>query len=301
MKADDPCAKHSRFVESSYVFGIVQIISVMRFTTAKQVDDYLSGDRIKCLLCGRSFKMLSTHIWQKHDMSVDDYREEFGIPWSRSLTGQATRALKAKISTENFNKNPALYRENLAQGNAASKGVENRKQTEVVKNARADLARNLMPERLVNSEVFDDFIDAIKAGQTRLEFCESTGFPSNHVYKYMANHPKEVRRYRRACRANSFAWQLRNGTLNRHATPTGRFARKVKMLWLRGHTDDKIADELDVERASVTYWTQQYRIEDVRALYDKNMSDEEIAQNTPYRRDHVAKITRKWRLADAEI
>jgi len=273
----------------------------MRFTTAKQVDDYLAGDRVKCLICGRSFKMLSAHIWQKHDMSADDYREEFGIPWSRSLSGKATQALKAKISTENFNKNPKLYRENLSKGNAASHGVENRPQTEVVKNDRAERARSLMPERLVNAAVFESFISAIKAGQTRLEFCEGNGYKSNHLYKYMANHPKEGARYRRACRANAFAWQSRNGTLNRHATPTGRFARRVKTLWLKGHADEAIAAELDVERASVTYWTQRYRIEDVRALYDKGMSDEQIANATPYRRDHVAKITRKWREKSAEI
>jgi len=57
------------------------------FSSIEDVREYLSGDRVVCLLCGRSYKVLSSHLKAKHDMTTDEYRERYRIPWSYGLCG----------------------------------------------------------------------------------------------------------------------------------------------------------------------------------------------------------------------
>jgi hypothetical protein len=61
------------------------------FKTASDVERYFSGKTIKCLICGRRFQRLWFHLATKHDMSADEYRSLFGLPWSRGLTSAASR------------------------------------------------------------------------------------------------------------------------------------------------------------------------------------------------------------------
>jgi ROS/MUCR transcriptional regulator protein len=62
------------------------------FRTAEEVDQYFAGDRIKCLICGMQFRRLWAHLAAKHKTSVDDYRVQFGLPWTRGLTSSASNA-----------------------------------------------------------------------------------------------------------------------------------------------------------------------------------------------------------------
>jgi hypothetical protein len=70
--------------------------------TADEVDAYFSGDTITCLLCGRGLRRLASHLPAIHQVSEDDYRKMYGLPWSRGLTSADSRArysasVKAKI------------------------------------------------------------------------------------------------------------------------------------------------------------------------------------------------------------
>ena len=62
------------------------------FRTRKEIERYFGGKTIKCLICGRRFQRLGFHLATKHDMSADDYRGRFGLPWSRGLTSAASRS-----------------------------------------------------------------------------------------------------------------------------------------------------------------------------------------------------------------
>jgi DNA-directed RNA polymerase subunit RPC12/RpoP len=56
-----------------------------------EVREYLAGDRIQCLVCGEEFKRLQFKHLALHEMTADDYRETFGIPWKYSLTSAPSR------------------------------------------------------------------------------------------------------------------------------------------------------------------------------------------------------------------
>lgn len=61
-----------------------------RFNSTTEVKNYLAGDRIQCLLCGRSFKSMSKHL-TTHGVSPRDYKHRFGIPLTYGLTSEESR------------------------------------------------------------------------------------------------------------------------------------------------------------------------------------------------------------------
>jgi hypothetical protein len=69
------------------------------FQTMEEVDDYLSGSAITCLVCHRRLQRLDRHVQIMHDMSASAYRERFGIPGRRTLTSAASRARSSIVMT----------------------------------------------------------------------------------------------------------------------------------------------------------------------------------------------------------
>jgi len=61
-----------------------------KFESLKEVKQYLEGDKIACLLCGRLFANLGCHVVKMHDMSCDEYRELYGIPYTFGLVSSDT-------------------------------------------------------------------------------------------------------------------------------------------------------------------------------------------------------------------
>ena len=69
------------------------------FQTLAEVRDYVSGDRIQCLVCGKYYRRLQFMHLLQHNMNADDYRQTFGIPWSVSLTSAPSREASGKLMT----------------------------------------------------------------------------------------------------------------------------------------------------------------------------------------------------------
>ena len=69
---------------------------VAKFKTKVAVDDYLSGDEIHCLLCGKPLKTLFSHLYWKHNrLKIDDYKKMFGLPLSYGVVAKTTSLLMA--------------------------------------------------------------------------------------------------------------------------------------------------------------------------------------------------------------
>jgi hypothetical protein len=69
------------------------------FQTMAEVDEYLSGNTIECLICAKSFQRLNRHLQYVHNIAPDDYRRRFGIPFKRSLTSVPSRAKSGSAMT----------------------------------------------------------------------------------------------------------------------------------------------------------------------------------------------------------
>ena len=65
------------------------------FRSRKQVSEYFAGDKIECLLCHKTFKAIGgQHLKKKHGISAREYKQKFGLPFSRGLDSDATSAKK---------------------------------------------------------------------------------------------------------------------------------------------------------------------------------------------------------------
>jgi hypothetical protein len=56
--------------------------------TLAEMEDYYEHDLMTCLYCGNEFSMLWQHLRGAHDVTVDEYKLEFGLPFSKGLTGK---------------------------------------------------------------------------------------------------------------------------------------------------------------------------------------------------------------------
>ena len=90
-----------------------------KFKTMDEVSQYFSGHEVECLECGKYYKHLGTHVVRTHNMSCDDYREKYGIPWYRGLASKEYSEKQSVISKNNFKdgKLPILCnKDNLEKG-----------------------------------------------------------------------------------------------------------------------------------------------------------------------------------------
>jgi|6_EtaG_2_1085325.scaffolds.fasta_scaffold57423_1 hypothetical protein len=68
------------------------------FTEPQDVWDYLAGEgqygaepgKILCLLCGKAYRSVGIHL-RTHDISPDEYRDRYGLPWSIGLASPDCR------------------------------------------------------------------------------------------------------------------------------------------------------------------------------------------------------------------
>jgi hypothetical protein len=77
------------------------------FTTEAELNAYFAGDKLVCLECGRSLKMLCAHLTRVHGITSDMYRERHGIPWTRGLTGNGTKEKKRDAAAKSGNLRPS--------------------------------------------------------------------------------------------------------------------------------------------------------------------------------------------------
>ena len=69
------------------------------FDSINEIREYLSGDLVTCLRCGRQYKGLASHLKRVHEMTADEYREFYGIPWTYGLVCGETSGLISENST----------------------------------------------------------------------------------------------------------------------------------------------------------------------------------------------------------
>jgi len=64
----------------------------------EEIRSYFAGDKITCLRCGKSYRVISVHLRLVHSLTADDYKGMYGLPWSRGLSSSASKG-RRKSST----------------------------------------------------------------------------------------------------------------------------------------------------------------------------------------------------------
>ena len=71
-------------------------------TPAMTLKKAFQNDNVSCLICGKTgFKTLTRHLRQAHEMKPGQYRKQFNIPSSQSLTAKSYSESRRKAANKN--------------------------------------------------------------------------------------------------------------------------------------------------------------------------------------------------------
>lgn len=79
--------------------------SEKKFANTQEVEAYFATRRLECLLCGRTFLNLGTHL-KMHDMRPIEYCKRFNLPFSRGLTVKALKVQSSLSQRRRIERNP---------------------------------------------------------------------------------------------------------------------------------------------------------------------------------------------------
>lgn len=225
-----------------------------KFQSREDLEEYLSGDRITCLLCGRSFKSLNTHL-KIHDTNEAEYKETFDIPWRTGLQSAATKARRDSAAQERLKRPGERARLDSIRKQNASKRIE------AAKNARpkAGFLIEEYTDRAIGihgkSELFDKqaYLNALEDGMTMREAAKHLGYGMTAVHRYKSEDPAFAEMVRRTIEAQPFSVQARGEALGE------RFERELRKLFDQGYSDHEAAHKLGVTAMTCNRRTKAWR------------------------------------------
>ena len=58
-------------------------------------------DAIRCLICGKKYIKVCSHVWQRHGMNNREYKKKFGFDRKKGLVAKEYHDRKSKMVFEN--------------------------------------------------------------------------------------------------------------------------------------------------------------------------------------------------------
>ncbi len=170
-------------------------IEPTKFSKA-EIDQYFSGDRIQCLVCGKTYRRLALHL-AIHSLTEDDYRELYGLPWRRGLCGtdafQAySAAVKLRIE-EGFM--PPCNSQDRAKAYEAIRLRGCRTQPFHIEVARQNIAQSNGREVWPNT-MFQEIVRRVLTTRTVPNVCTDDDVPGTSWFRdYCRKHPVEKQQF----------------------------------------------------------------------------------------------------------
>ncbi|BCS54319.1 MucR family transcriptional regulator [Geobacter sp. SVR] len=101
--------------------GVVEEAGAAPAVPAITLKKAFQNDQVTCMICGKSgFKTLTRHLKQAHDLKPGQYRKQFNIPASQSLTAKNYSEARRQAANEN---NLAANLEKARAARAAKKSA----------------------------------------------------------------------------------------------------------------------------------------------------------------------------------
>jgi|GEM_PF-2171876 len=226
-----------------------------KFENRDQLEEYLSGDRITCLLCGRSFKALASHIKLIHGVGEAEYKDRFGIPWRTGLQSAATTKKKVAAGKRKMELPGERERMERIRKESQAKRIEASK----TQRAKAAFLVDEYTDRAIGvhgkTELFDKraFLTALEAGMTMREAAKHVGYSLSAIHEHKRRDPAFSEMVSQTLETQSFADQARGQALGE------RFERALRKLFDQGYSDKDAAHKLGVTAMTCNRRTKPWR------------------------------------------
>lgn len=167
-----------------------------KIETLAELELYLSGAKIACLLCGKEFKMLGRHLGRSHAISARQYKEDFNIPVTRSLSCADLREQKRQIMKKTWAENPKMegVRESLKANISRLDGTKHKTKSSIpskVTKARAAVLKQLQSDTIrirFRAVYMEKIAEAILADVTLYTVYKKT----HQVYAFAERNPDDI-------------------------------------------------------------------------------------------------------------
>lgn len=217
------------------------------FKTMEEVDAYFHQDTLVCLLCGKECHSLHKHVSGAHELSADDYKELYDIPWRRGLISRTLREKQAAIMNQQRADGILPYAPSPEHIEKLRDSVKNRRPiTQAARHfySQHALAEHGRTERWGKKDM-EEYLRRIKSGRTIMEVEKDQDMPCAMVfYKYMRKNPDFKQKFEKVWEALPFSIQVR-------AQSTGeRFKQRVVELRMKGLTWPQVAEKMDIKEST---------------------------------------------------
>lgn len=217
-----------------------------KFKEVSELKKYFAQEKLQCLLCGREYGNLGLHITRGHNISHDDYKAQYGIPWTYGLAGAGFRAINSKrfkklIKQGKIKKPTKAHIAKLHRSHGKT-----RLTVEAFRNEsrRKILAQHGRDEKW-QLAAYEEFIRRVGTGRTPSEVGLDKDMPGKSAFMRFINaNPRLLRQYKKVWEAQPHAVHARAGHL------TEKFYKQVVQLRRKDKTWPEVAEELNVTVAA---------------------------------------------------
>lgn len=236
------------------------------FDDLDAVREYLSGETVTCLLCGRELKRLGRHLQPIHGISEDEYRKRYGIPYTYGLTSSASKsaysnAVKARLHAKPENLVRLL--DSAAAGRAAQavKSSKPRENVQTVKDQRCERVNGKRIRDAWSRDHAYEMLNRIKSGRTPKDVSSDHDMPK---ITWWCEYRRKDKKYDGlvidAIEALPFCLQAKMQRLG------ARFAAEVERRFHAGQSDKEISTALGVSVMTCNKITKPLRCGDQQSL-----------------------------------
>ena len=213
------------------------------FSSFEELKEYFNEDRLTCLLCGRDYGNLGIHISQGHGTTMDEYRQQFGIPWTYGLAGKTFRDKSSKHITALRETGKVPYSPSLGHIKKIIKlSQERRPLVEASRNdSRYKLLKLHNRKEKWTQDDFEEYLRRIASGRTPAEVSRDQDMPRRQTFlKHVAVNEKLKKKYEKIWRNLPYSVQVRASKLDE------KFEQDLIKLRRKGNTLLEIAAALGV-------------------------------------------------------
>jgi hypothetical protein len=221
--------------------------------TRQEIDDYLGGDVIVCLLCGRRYQSVGAHLTRVHGMSSREYQDRYGLPYSRGLVSARSRAIKSAIGKKMAEENGGRAFSVEAHALAIARSKEFFKHNEMPRQPYADQE---LRDRALPPNLLDEFLNRVKAGRFPSSVMDDPDLPGKTwIACQLRARPDKRAALKNILDEMPFHWQAAAGV-----SIGPRIIPEIKRLRAEGKSDYKIAAELGLTSMAIWYKRKKHGI-----------------------------------------